>query len=64
MLFRSVTEAFTGKPGRVVPLAETLDGCRAILAGETDSWNEGSLYMVGNLAEARARETPAAKGAT
>ncbi len=60
----AITEVFTGKPGRVVPLAETLDGCRAILAGETDTWNEGSLYMVGNLAEARARETPAAKGAT
>ena len=57
-----MTEAFTGKPGRVVPLAETLAGCRAILAGETDGWSEASLYMVGNLAEARAREA-AAKGA-
>ena len=26
-----VTEAFTGKPGRTVPLADTLKGCRAIL---------------------------------
>ena len=30
----AVTEAFTGKPGRSVPLAETLKGCRAILDGD------------------------------
>ncbi|MDJ0390516.1 F0F1 ATP synthase subunit beta [Roseomonas sp. E05] len=51
-----VTEAFTGTPGRSVPLTETLAGCRAILAGETDDWAESSLYMVGDLAEARQKE--------
>ena len=30
----TVTEAFTGMPGRSVPLADTLAGCRAILDGE------------------------------
>jgi F-type H+-transporting ATPase subunit beta len=50
-----VTEAFTGVPGRSVALADTLAGCRAILAGETDEWPEAALYMVGDLAEARAR---------
>jgi F-type H+-transporting ATPase subunit beta len=34
----SVTQAFTGKPGRSVPLAETLKGCRVILDGVSDSW--------------------------
>jgi F-type H+/Na+-transporting ATPase subunit beta len=51
-----VTVAFTGKTGRAVDLADTLAGCRAILAGETDGWAEGSLYMVGNLEEARSKE--------
>ena len=56
-----VTEAFTGTPGRSVSRSETLAGCRAILDGETDGWAESSLYMVGDLAEARAKE--AARGA-
>ncbi len=54
----SVTEAFTGKPGRSVPLAETLRGCRTILDGACDNWAEGSLYMVGTIDEARAKEAP------
>jgi F-type H+-transporting ATPase subunit beta len=52
----AVTEAFTGKPGRSVPLKETLAGCRTILDGACDDWSESSLYMVGSLGEARARE--------
>ena len=54
-----VTVAFTGKPGRTVDLAATLAGCRAILNGEADDWAEGSLYMVGDLQEARQKETQA-----
>lgn len=50
-----VTEAFTGIAGRQVSLADTLDGCAAILAGECDDWGEDALFMVGNLAEARQR---------
>ncbi len=56
-----VTVAFTGKPGRSVELADTLAGCRAILDGEADNWAESSLYMVGGLEEARAREQTAGK---
>jgi F-type H+/Na+-transporting ATPase subunit beta len=51
-----VTEAFTGTKGVSVPLSDTLAGCRAILNGEADQWAEASLYMVGSLAEARAKE--------
>ena len=51
-----VTVAFTGKPGRTVELEATLAGCRAILDGEADEWAEGSLYMVGDLEEARQKE--------
>jgi F-type H+-transporting ATPase subunit beta len=51
----SVTEAFTGAPGRSVSLTDTLAGCRAILDGEADDWPESTLYMLGNFAEARQR---------
>ncbi|CCB65654.1 MULTISPECIES: F0F1 ATP synthase subunit beta [unclassified Hyphomicrobium] len=52
----SVTEAFTGMPGKSVSRKETLAGCRAILDGETDDWAESSLYMCGSLEDARAKE--------
>jgi F-type H+/Na+-transporting ATPase subunit beta len=52
----AVTEAFTGKAGRSVPLVETLKGCRTILEGTCDNWAESSLYMVGTIDEARERE--------
>jgi F0F1-type ATP synthase beta subunit len=52
----AVTEAFTGTPGQSVSRADTLAGCRAILDGEADQWAEASLYMVGALADARAKE--------
>jgi F-type H+-transporting ATPase subunit beta len=52
----AVTEAFTGQAGRSVPRTETIAGCEAILAGEADEWAERSLYMVGNLEEARQKE--------
>ncbi len=55
----AVTEAFTGVEGRSVALADTVAGCRAILAGECDDWLESSLYMVGTLEEARAKEEEA-----
>ena len=51
-----VTEAFTGTAGASVPLAETLSGCRAILDGEADDWDESALYMVGTLNEARQKD--------
>jgi F-type H+-transporting ATPase subunit beta len=55
----AVTEAFTGVPGRSVAVADTVAGCKAILAGESDDWRESSLYMVGTLDEARAKEEAA-----
>lgn len=54
-----VTQAFTGTPGTSVSLADTLSGCQAILNGDTDDWSESSLYMVGTLADARAKEAKA-----
>ena len=52
----AVTEAFTGRGGRSVPLAETLKGCRTILDGEGDEWAESSFYMIGGIDEAREKE--------
>jgi F-type H+/Na+-transporting ATPase subunit beta len=60
----TVTVAFTGKEGRTVEIADTLAGCRAILDGEADDWAESSLYMIGGLDEARARERANAKAAS
>ncbi len=57
-----VTVAFTGKVGRTVELDATLAGCRAILDGEADDWAESSLYMVGDLDEARQKETQSKAG--
>ena len=59
----TVTEAFTGTPGRSVSCADTVAGCQAILAGEADDWAESSLYMVGTFEEARAKEAAALKPA-
>jgi F-type H+-transporting ATPase subunit beta len=54
----AVTQAFTGKPGRQVTLADTLKGCRAILDGEGDGWPESAFFMAGNLDEVRTRAAP------
>jgi len=52
----TVTEAFTGLPGRSVTVEHTIAGCAAILDGRCDDWDERSLYMVGDLDEAQTRE--------
>ncbi|MCI5074570.1 F0F1 ATP synthase subunit beta [Oricola sp.] len=48
--------AFTGAEGRSVAVDETVAGCRAILDGECDDWDESSLYMIGTLEEARQKQ--------
>jgi F-type H+-transporting ATPase subunit beta len=57
----TVTEAFMGTPGKTVSRADTLAGCRAILDGDADDWAESSLYMVGTLDDARAKEAASRK---
>ena len=47
-----VAEVFTGAPGKYVPLADTLAGFKAILAGEYDHLPEQAFYMVGGIEEA------------
>ncbi|MEZ5670681.1 MAG: F0F1 ATP synthase subunit beta [Alphaproteobacteria bacterium] len=52
-----VTAQFTGHAGVSVPLADTLAGCRAILDGAADDWDETALYMIGRLPDAPAART-------
>jgi F-type H+-transporting ATPase subunit beta len=45
------TEQFTGIPGRMVSLEETLTGCERILNDEFANHPESSLYMIGSIEE-------------
>jgi len=45
----NVAEAFTGRPGEVVPVAETVQGFRALVDGEYDDIPEGDFYMKGGI---------------
>jgi F-type H+-transporting ATPase subunit beta len=47
-----VTEVFTSRPGKYVPIAETVRGFREILEGKHDGLPEQAFYMVGTIAEA------------
>ncbi|MBI2288506.1 MAG: F0F1 ATP synthase subunit beta [Chloroflexi bacterium] len=47
-----VTEVFTGRPGRYVPVAETVRGFKEILEGKHDALPEQAFYMVGPIEEA------------
>lgn len=49
----NVAEQFTGKPGRFVPLKDTVRSFREIVDGEADDLPESAFSMVGDLDEAR-----------
>ena len=48
-----VAEPFTSRPGRYVPVRETVRGFREILDGKHDDLPEQAFYMVGTIEEAR-----------
>jgi F-type H+-transporting ATPase subunit beta len=48
----NVAEVFTGSPGKIVPLKETIKGFKAIVEGEYDHLPEQAFYMVGTIEEA------------
>ncbi len=48
----NVAEVFTGRPGRYVPIKETVRGFLEILDGKHDSLPEQAFYMVGTIEEA------------
>jgi len=47
-----VSEVFTGRQGRYVPIAETVRGFKEILEGKYDELPEQAFYMVGTIDEA------------
>jgi RNA polymerase sigma factor (sigma-70 family) len=47
----AVAEPFTGRPGRVVPLAETIRACKALLAGAYDHLPEDAFMWRGTIDE-------------
>ncbi|QIO10134.1 F0F1 ATP synthase subunit beta [Acinetobacter lanii] len=50
-----VAEVFTGAPGKLVPLKETIRGFKGLLAGEYDHIPEQAFYMVGGIDEVLAK---------
>jgi len=50
-----VAEEFTGKKGRYVPIAETIDGFKQLIEGKLDDLPEAAFYMVGNIEDVRAK---------
>ncbi len=48
-----LTEEFTGRKGRHVPLNKTLDGCDKIISGTLDDVPEEAFFMIGDMEELR-----------
>jgi F-type H+-transporting ATPase subunit beta len=47
----NVAEVFTGQPGKIVPLKDTIRGFKMITEGELDHLPEQAFYMVGAIEE-------------
>jgi F-type H+-transporting ATPase subunit beta len=58
-----VAEPFTGRPGRYVPVRETVRGFNEILDGKHDDLPEQAFYMVGTIEDAREAAEKLAAGA-
>lgn len=57
-----VAEAFTGLPGKYVPIAETVRGCKEIVEGKHDSLPEDAFRMIGTIDEAVEKAEQLRKG--
>jgi F-type H+-transporting ATPase subunit beta len=58
-----VAEIFTGSPGKLVALADTIKGFKGLIEGKYDHLPEAAFYMVGGIDEAIAKaEKLAAEG--
>ncbi len=58
-----VAEQFTGRPGRYVPVEETIKGFKMLVEGEVDDLPEAAFYMVGTIEEAIKKAEELKKGA-
>ena len=50
-----VAEIFTGSPGKLVSLEDTIKGFKGLVEGKYDHLPEASFYMVGAIEEAEAK---------
>ncbi|MEN3975695.1 F0F1 ATP synthase subunit beta [Emcibacter sp. SYSU 3D8] len=50
-----VAEIFTGSPGKLVSIEDTIKGFKALVSGEYDHLPEAAFYMVGAIEEAVAK---------
>ncbi len=48
----TVAEAFTGTPGKYVPLADTVRGFKDVVEGKCDDFPEQAFFMVGGIEDA------------
>ena len=48
-----VAEVFTGSPGKLVSLADTIKGFKGLVEGKYDNLPEAAFYMVGTIEEAQ-----------
>lgn len=55
------TEQFTGHKGKLVSLADALDGCERILNDEFKDFPESALYMIGAIDEAKKKAATSLK---
>ena len=58
-----VAEVFTGSPGKLVPLADTIKGFKGLCNGDYDHLPEQAFYMVGSIDEAIAKAEKLAEAA-
>ena len=58
-----VAEVFTGSPGKLVSLADTIKGFKGLVDGEYDHLPEAAFYMVGTIEEAVEKAEKLAKEA-
>ena len=58
-----VAEVFTGSPGKLVSLADTIKGFKGLCEGDYDHLPEPAFYMVGSIEEAIAKAEKLAEAA-
>jgi F-type H+-transporting ATPase subunit beta len=58
-----VAEVFTGSPGKLVSLADTIKGFKGLCNGDYDHLPEQAFYMVGTIDEAIAKAEKLAEAA-
>ena len=59
----TVAEVFTGSPGKLVSLADTIKGFKGLCEGDYDHLPEPAFYMVGSIEEAIAKAEQLAEAA-